>query len=62
LMSPGLRKLIKPNADLAAIRQQAYREGMRPMRISGAVKVRNGQTSLEEVVKIAPPATDEVVS
>ena len=56
LMSPELRKHIKPETDMAALREQAFREGMRPLRISGALKVAAGQTSLEEVVRVAPPA------
>ncbi len=56
LMSPELRKLVNPTADIAPIRDQAAREGMRPLRISGAMKVAAGLTTLEEVVKVAPPA------
>jgi general secretion pathway protein E len=57
LMSPELRKLITPEADLARIRELACREGMNPLRISGAAKIAAGITTLEEVVKVAPPAT-----
>jgi len=56
LMSPELRKLVVPNADAARIRELAYREGMRPLRISGAMKVAAGATTLDEVIKVAPPA------
>ena len=56
LMTPELRKLITDKTDVAALREQAYREGMKPLRISGALKVAAGTTTLEEVVKIAPPA------
>jgi len=56
LMSPELRKLVTPVADIAAIREQASREGMKPLRISGAMKVAAGVTTLDEVVKVAPPA------
>jgi general secretion pathway protein E len=31
---------------------------MRPLRISGALKVAQGLTSLEEVIKVAPPSDD----
>ena len=57
--SPEIRKLITPQADIAKVREQAYREGMRPLRISGALKVAQGLSSLEEIIKVAPPA-DEV--
>ena len=56
LMSPELRKLITPAADIAAIRELASREGMKPLRISGAMKVAAGVTTLDEVVRVAPPA------
>jgi len=55
LMSPELRKLISPDTDIAALRDQASREGMKPLRISGAQKIAAGLTTLEEVLKIAPP-------
>ncbi|HJW25841.1 MAG TPA: GspE/PulE family protein [Rhodocyclaceae bacterium] len=58
LMSPELRKYIRPQADVARLREQAYREGMRPLRISGALKVAQGITSLEEIIKVAPPADE----
>ena len=57
LMTPGLRKLIVPGADLARIRELAYREGMKPLRISGALKVVAGLTTLEEVLRTAPSAS-----
>ncbi|MFA6121168.1 MAG: GspE/PulE family protein [Sideroxydans sp.] len=55
LMSPALRKVINAETDIAALREQASREGMKPLRISGAQKVAAGFTTLEEVIKIAPP-------
>ena len=57
LMSPELRKLITPTTDIAPLREQASKEGMKPLRISGALKVANGLTTLEEVVRVAPPAS-----
>ena len=58
LNSPEMRKLIRPNAEMARLRDLASREGMRPLRISGALKVAQGLTSLEEVIKVAPPADE----
>ena len=57
LMSPELRKLVTPTTDIAPLREQASKEGMKPLRISGALKVANGLTTLEEVVRVAPPAS-----
>jgi len=59
LNSPEIRKQIKPITEIPKLREQAFREGMRPLRISGALKVAQGQTSLEEVIKVAPPSDDD---
>ncbi|MEW5823083.1 MAG: GspE/PulE family protein [Pseudomonadota bacterium] len=59
LMSPGMNRLIQTNADLAPIRQQAMRDNMKPLRLSGALKIAQGLTSLEEVVRVAPPAQED---
>jgi len=56
LMSPELRKIISAETNIAALREQANREGMKPLRISGAQKVAAGLTTLEEVLKTSPPA------
>jgi general secretion pathway protein E len=58
MMSPELRKQVNAQSDVAKLRDLAWREGMRPLRISGALKVAAGLTSLDEVVKVAPPAED----
>jgi general secretion pathway protein E len=55
LLSAEIRRLITAEADLAKIREVAYKEGMKPLRISGAMKVAMGLTTLEEVLKVAPP-------
>ncbi|MDD3326224.1 MAG: GspE/PulE family protein [Zoogloea sp.] len=56
LMSPELKKTTAGEIDLARVREQAIREGMKPLRLSGALKVAAGITTLAEVVKVAPPA------
>ncbi|MCK9283464.1 MAG: GspE/PulE family protein [Rhodocyclaceae bacterium] len=53
LMSPELRALITADTDIARLREQAMREGMKPLRISGAKKVAAGITTIEEVLKVA---------
>jgi general secretion pathway protein E len=55
LLSSEVKKLINAEADVAKIREVAYKEGMKPLRISGAMKVALGATTLEEVLKVAPP-------
>jgi general secretion pathway protein E len=54
LLSPDMKQMVSSNGDLAQIRDLAFREGMKPLRISGAMKVAAGITTLEEVVKVAP--------
>jgi general secretion pathway protein E len=56
LLTPGQRPLITGNTDASLIREQAYRDGMKPLRISGALKVAAGMTTVEEILKVAPPA------
>ena len=55
LLSAEVRRLINAEVDVAKIREQSYKEGMKPLRISGAMKVALGLTTLEEVLKVAPP-------
>ena len=43
-------------ADDSAIREQACKDGMKPLRVSGAMKVAQGLTTAEEVLKVAPLA------
>jgi general secretion pathway protein E len=56
LMTPGLRKLVATDTDDVQIREQAYKDGMKPLRVSGAMKVASGMTTAEEVMKVAPLA------
>ena len=56
--SPGIKGVIATGADLARLREQAFKEGMKALRVSGALKVASGMTTVEEVLKTAPPARD----
>ena len=53
---PGSEPLITDRTDLAAVRAEAYRSGMKTLRLSGAMKVAQGVTTMEEVLKVAPSA------
>jgi general secretion pathway protein E len=55
MMTPELRKAIVPETDLATLQEKAYKEGMKPLRISGALKVAAGITTVDEVLQHAPP-------
>ncbi len=48
------KQLIGANGDLTALRQQAKKEGIEPLRIAGARKVLEGITTLEEVLRVVP--------
>jgi general secretion pathway protein E len=58
LCSSAIKALVAASADLAQLREQAYKEGMKALRVSGAMKVAAGITTVEEVLKVAPPARD----
>ena len=52
--SSGLKGLVKVDCDLNMLRRQAYKDGMRPLRLSAAQKVAAGSTTLEEALKVVP--------
>jgi general secretion pathway protein E len=56
LCTGPIKEIVGVSGDLQKIREQAYREGMKALRISGAMKVAAGYTTIEEVLKTAPPA------
>jgi general secretion pathway protein E len=49
-----LKRLLVSEPDLVKLTDAAYRAGMRPLRVAGAMKVAQGLTTLEEVLKVAP--------
>ena len=53
-MSDGVKELVTPTTHLEELRKQAYREGMRPLRVSGLAKVAQGRTTFEEILKVTP--------
>ncbi len=56
LISPALRRMMTHDADDRAIREQAFKDGMKPLRVSGAMKIAAGLTTADEVMKVAPLA------
>lgn len=53
-MTPTLKSVINRDNNLEAITRQALKGGMKPLRISGALKVARGLTTIEEVLRVTP--------
>ena len=53
-LSDSLRELVTGDTDITALRRQAFKEGMRSLRLSGAQKIAAGQTTMEEVLRVTP--------
>ncbi|KPF61480.1 type II secretion system protein E [beta proteobacterium AAP51] len=54
VMSDASRAAIHPGLDAAKLRKQAMRDGMRPLRLAGAMKVAEGLTTMDEVMRSTP--------
>ena len=52
--TPAVQDEIKPHMDTARVRTLAMKEGMKTLRLSGAMRVARGQTTIEEVLRVAP--------
>ena len=59
VMNNLLRDHIVVSTDLDALREAAFKEGMKPLRISGAMKIAAGQTTVDEIMKVAPPPSGD---
>ena len=57
-MTGALRELIIAGADGSALRKAAWKAGLKPLRIRGAHKVAEGQTTIAEVLRVAPPGEE----
>lgn len=56
--SPETRQMITEKCDLHELRRAAIKDGLQPLRLSGAAKVAQGETTIEEVLRVAPPPLD----
>jgi len=54
LLNDAIKPLISADTDLVALRRQAFKDGMRSLRLSGAQKIAAGLTTLEEVLRVTP--------
>ena len=53
-MGESLRALVSADFDLPRLRAQAMQEGMRSLRLAGALKVAAGITAIEEILRVTP--------
>ncbi len=51
-VSQHFASLIRESTDLNSLRQQSISDGMKPLRIAGALKIQEGVTTAEEVLKV----------
>jgi len=57
-ITPELRELVTPDTNVASIREQGLKQGMQPLRISGARKIADGITTMSEVMRVVPRTND----
>jgi general secretion pathway protein E len=53
-LGESTQAFIHPELDVSALRAQAAREGMRPLRLGGVAAVGQGRTTLDEVLRTTP--------
>jgi general secretion pathway protein E len=58
LFTGPLKTLVSEKPSIDALREQAFKDGMKPLRISGAMKVGAGVTTVDEIMKVAPPVRE----
>jgi general secretion pathway protein E len=54
-VSEALKDKITQAPSIDVLRRQAVQDGMRPLRLAGALRVAEGLTTLEEVIAATPP-------
>ena len=55
VVSQTFKERVSQAPDVAALKRQAIDDGMRPLRLAGALRVAEGMTVLEEVLSATPP-------
>jgi general secretion pathway protein E len=54
LLNEAAKAAVHPVTDSAKLRQQAAKDGLRPLRLAGVMKVAEGVTTVEEVLRSTP--------
>ncbi|MGI9216633.1 MAG: GspE/PulE family protein [Hydrogenophaga sp.] len=56
-VTEAFKDTVSREPQMEALRRQAVADGMRPLRLAGAARVAEGQTTLDEVLATTPPVT-----
>jgi general secretion pathway protein E len=54
-VSEPFKTLVDKEPNVMALRHQAVADGMRPLRLAGALRVAEGLTTVDEVLSATPP-------
>jgi general secretion pathway protein E len=54
-VTDGFKAKVTADPSIDALRRQAIADGMRPLRLAGALRMAEGQTVIEEVLSSTPP-------
>jgi general secretion pathway protein E len=57
-VSEAFKEKVSKEPVMEALRRQGVTDGMRPLRLAGALRVAEGLTTLDEVLSATPPLTD----
>ncbi len=58
VMGEDSKRAVHPAHDMTTLRRQALKDGMRPLRLAGMMKVAEGQTTVDEVLRATPAWSD----
>jgi len=56
-VSQPFSKMIRNDCDIHALRRQSLADGMKPLRVAGALKIVDGVTTVEEILKVTAALT-----
>ena len=57
-ITPSIKSIISKSSEVSPIRDKALEDGMTLLRISGAQKVVEGKTTVEEIMRVASPSME----
>ena len=59
VMGDESRRAVHPARDMTVLRRQAVKDGMRPLRLAGMMKVAEGHTTVDEVLRGTPAWSED---